>query len=129
MSTLVKEIRPWSSSDYGNYCQWFILRALKPPPAEALPATGFIVDNVAAGFLIKTDCKVAIIEHVATNPKSDGQDREKALNEIFNELQFVAKKSGFKYLFGNTLFKEIADRGERYGFQNIGKYDNFMKGI
>lgn len=122
-----KLVRPWSNSDYGKYCQWFITRAMVAPPAQCLPAVGFIVDDVAAGFLIQTDCKVAIIEHVTTNPKADGEDREKALNEIFNELQFVARKKGFKFLFGNTRFEEIAKRGERYGFKEIGKYDHFMK--
>jgi len=120
-------MRPWLKSDYGQYSQWFIARALTPPPQDCLPPIGVIIDNVAAGFLVKTDAKVAMIEHVVTNPRAESELREQALNEINDELSFLAKKAGFKYLYGDTNFKEISDRAHRYGFKSIGKFDHFIK--
>lgn len=122
-------MREFSKNDYRQYHQWFIDRALHPPKQEHLPPTGFIIDGVAAGFLIKTDAHMAILDYYATNPKADSKSRHEALEEITSELIVLASKMKFKAIKVGTCFEDIKERAIKHGFRNLGEYTVLIRGV
>lgn len=120
-------MRRYRPVDYTSICQWCDSREIDPPPAWSVPKHGFIVEDIAVGFLILTDNRFAIIDYYISNPKSDKDLRSHALNAITNELIRVAKLRKVKILICNSMNKSIKQRAIDTGFDCIGDMTNFRK--
>lgn len=83
-----------------------------------LPPLGFIVPNVAAGFLCRTDSKVAFLDCYISNPESFEETRDEALDSITEHLLRAAFHSGFKKVIALTNVPAIVNRAQRFGFSN-----------
>jgi len=77
---------------------------------------GYIVDDVAAGWLYITNSPVAFVEHLITNPKSGIKLRNKALDLVVLHIANVAKDMDFKHLIGITNLDVIRKRAEKLKF-------------
>lgn len=107
-------------SHFEQVLHWMQLRGETLVP-EALPATGFIVPGVAAGFLYRTDSSIAWIDGLVASKDVPKETRSKALDEIVQALRAEARNSGFKVMMGLTQFQPVVDRALRLGFQRSPK--------
>lgn len=113
--------------DYVQLTRWFRLREVPVPPLEFLSNHGYIVDDVAAGFLYLTNSAVGIIDGYVTNPESDKSARDNALDWITIHLTAYAKNSGCKLLKCDSKIKEVIIRAKDHGFKEIGQFTCLAK--
>lgn len=123
------EIRPFTVCDYDSLMQWYRARAMSPIAFEDLPPTGFIVPDVAAGFLGKTDFQVGFVEAFVTNPRATPEQRNQALDLIAFTVQQEADRSGLRKLYALTMQGCIAERAEAHEFRSVGHFELLAKEI
>lgn len=109
------EIRAYTPADVETIRSWLVLRGLKPKHELKFPPIGLIVDDVAAGFLVKTDARYAMLEYFVCNPYASREDKNNAFHEIIRNLTLEAKRSGYDDLLGitsnHTLIKITLENG------------------
>lgn len=115
--------------DYSQLTGWFKHREMNVPPLEMLSNVGYIMDNVAAGFIYTTNSNMAIIDCYITNPMSDEKIRDMALDWITIHLSSYAKNCGFKVIKCDTKLKKVIDRAKNHGFKEIGQFTSLVKDI
>lgn len=110
------EVRKYERYEYYTLVEWWNQHNWKAPSINMLPKTGFIVENVCAGFLYKTDSEIAWLEFIISNPNSDKEERSKGLDLVINALLEEAKISGFKAVFTSVEHKKLIERYKEHGF-------------
>lgn len=123
---LVRKVQP---VDLAQIKHWSKLRGHDLQCDSIFPPTGFIVDEIAAGFLYLTDAAVAVIDCYVSNPASDKERRDAALDAITNALLDVAKTKKIKLVKCETQIEAIKSRAIKHGFFLVGPHDIFMKRI
>jgi hypothetical protein len=113
--------------DYSQLTRWFKHREMNVPPIELLPNHGYIMDDVAAGFIYLTNSAVAIIDCYIANPESDKNTRDKALNWITIHLIAYAKNSGCRLIKSDTKIKEVITRSKNHGFKEVGQFTSLVR--
>lgn len=76
---------------------------------------GFIVDDVAAGFLMQTDAGVAYLENYISNPDARPKQVATAIDQITAALLGLARAKGFEYVAAFTALSSIEKRAQRLG--------------
>ncbi len=104
------------NTDYHIICSWWRQHNWPAIAKEFLPATGYIVDGVCAGFLYKTDSKIAWIEYIISNKECDKSVRNDGLDILINKLLDVANEDGFKAIFTSVEHPKLMDRYVSHGF-------------
>jgi hypothetical protein len=115
------DIREFNKIDYYLICEWWTAHKWNAPSYLMLPKTGFIIEGLCAGFLYKTDSEIAWLEFVISNPKSDKELRNEALNILIEKLINEAKQSGFKVIFTSVEHTKLIDRYKNHGFVETDK--------
>lgn len=110
-----------AAKDYPSLQEWAKDRATFPPPKALLPKRGWIVNGVACIFLIKTDCKVCILEHFMTNKKASEGDRLLACDLLIERALGESMNMGCEVISGSTALPKVIALGLRYGFVSDGK--------
>ena len=110
------EIRKFQKEDHPMVCSWWKAHSWPLIPIEMLPTTGVIVDDVAAGFLYKTDSKIAWIEFIVTDPVSDKAHRSEALDKLISSLSEEAKSDGYALIFTSVEHPKLLARNQEHGF-------------
>jgi hypothetical protein len=95
-----------------------------------LPDCGFVAYEqdrpVAMAFLFTTNSKIAILGWPVSDPESDKQVRDKALNEVFKTLHFLARQKGFEIAWTTSGIPALQKRYENLGYVvgdgNINQY-------
>lgn len=81
---------------------------------EALPKH-FFVNDYAAAFLVVTDSNFCFIEPIIANPDVSPDDRAIGISQVSNQCEQLAKKLGFKKVYGMTnklsMLKHAAENG------------------
>lgn len=123
-------IRYYQSSDYPVITSWFLGNDLPKFPEELIPSTGFIVENLCAGWLYKTDSKIALVETFIGNPKADKEERQKAVNLMFSSLIEEAKKQGFTLLLASSKHDRVINYGiNNLNFKELSGYKVFARSL
>lgn len=95
-----------------------------------LPVTGFLVENTAVGFLYKTDSSLCWMEWIVTNPKSEKEARDVALDLVIESLLLEAKAWGAKAVFTSLNHPKLMERYKKHGFQvSDTNVTHFIKGV
>lgn len=102
------------TKDYGQLCLWWDKRNLPHVSLKDLPITGYIVENVAAGFMYFTDSKLCFIEHFISNPDVPRETRDKALDTVVENLLLAATG---KTVVSFSYIPAIIERSKRFGFK------------
>lgn len=110
-------VRRIESKDLSTVNKWLGGRKRKDIPANALPDTGFIVDDVAAGFLYLTNSTAAWIEPVVSNPSAKPREVSRAIRDIIENIAELAKTYGVTTLFGMTTKASMVKTIKRLGFE------------
>jgi hypothetical protein len=110
-------VRDYSSKDYPTAVKWWQARAWPPVPEIALPATGVIVEDYCVGFIYKSDSAISWVEWIVSNPDTDKNERDTAMNLLIDNLITKAKSMGAQIVFTSTsaanehLVKRFHDNG------------------
>lgn len=107
-------IRPIIPRDYDMISQWYQDRNMEYP--KTMPKDGFIIEGVAAGFLVNTDSGFAILEPFISNRNSSPEARSEALGVILRELVDYAAKAGYKAVYGFSTSLSMLKRAKHLGF-------------
>lgn len=123
-------MRPFDPTDLPTLNSWYAAHGLQELRAGLIPLVGFIVPNVAAGFLYRTDAaELALIEGYVTNPAATATNRSLALHAITEELLRSARNSGIRTIVGLCRTRSIKRLALKYGFAGIGHYEMVAKEI
>jgi hypothetical protein len=96
---------------------WLDWHDERPVTPELLPATGFVVPDLAMGFLYRTDSGVALIEVLLSNPMASRELRSEALDAVVTAIIDEARAGGFTRLLGYTALPAVVSRARRHGFE------------
>ena len=83
---------------------------------ELLPRSGFVVEDLSALFLYRTDSPVAYLDGIITNPSSDAVDRSAAIDLVVGAAFDAARADGYRVLIAVTPRAAIIERARRLGF-------------
>jgi len=109
-------IRAYKQSDYEILSSWWRGWSWPLVPKECLPQTGYIIDDLCAGFLYKTDSSIAWMEWIISNPKADKFVRGEALDVLIVSLIEKAKEQGFSSIFTSSNKLSFKDRLIKHKF-------------
>jgi hypothetical protein len=115
------EVRRYRPADYTQIARWAYERDKTEYAEHQFPATGFIVDGVAAFFLYKTDSSVCFCENMIANKNSDKKTRDLAIDLIIEAIFKEAKEQGFRVAYATTGLPAAVYRAVQHGAQAIGK--------
>ncbi len=114
---------------YDEMNSWYTKRELPILIKDILPNTGFIVSEVAAGFLYCCDGNLGLIENFITNPDAKSEDRDEAINIIIDSIEQEAKILGIKYIIGSTKEDSLLMRSLNLNYKDLGKYNLIFKNL
>jgi hypothetical protein len=117
--------RYFLDTDFDQISKWYVARGKKLPDKSLYPYIGIIVDDVAAGFLVKTETSLGIIDGYISNPESNPKVRSAALNDITEGLIDCAKLIGIRYLKCESQSEAIKKRAIDNGFKSAGMFELF----
>lgn len=109
--------------------RWLFNRDMTPLKIENLPKSGFIIDEIAVGFLILTNTNAGILDYFISNPLSKKEERSDALISIANRLIILAKTAGLTAIKCDTKYKSVAEKLQSVGFKETGSYQSFFREI
>jgi len=109
-------IRRYTPEDYKELTSWYTKRNMVLVQEYHLAKIGFIVEGVAAGFLIQTDANMGILEPFIANPEASKEDRDTALDMIIEALVHTAQELGYMSVFGFGKSLPMIRRSARHGF-------------
>lgn len=99
---------------------WCVIRKWPQPNPLLLPPTGVVISArgkpIVAGFLFKTDAKIATISGILSDPYSDKQVRGEALDYLILALADLGREAGFILISGGTNIPTLQARYKRLGF-------------
>jgi len=95
---------------------------VRPLDKAAIPAFGLIEDDKAAGFLVRTELNIALLDNFVTNPDAKLRHRHAALKIIAWSLCREAQERGYTVIAATTQSHGIVMIGEALGFKNTGLY-------
>jgi len=119
-------MRTYKISDYETISFWFKKRGMSAPLRSDLPFIGLIEDSIAAGFLIKTDTNMGIIDFYVSNPDCSFMQSGRALDEITQGLLEIAAKEGMTRVLCTTQKNSIARLAIANGFNSQGQFESLV---
>lgn len=108
-------------SDYPLIFNWWKKRGVQPQEPDFLPPTGFVLEHngekLCAGFLFKTDAKIAVIGHMVSNPEVTNKEiRSQAIDLLIQRLIHEARYYGFRAVSCSSNVDRLNLRYESFGF-------------
>jgi hypothetical protein len=83
---------------------------------EMYPVTGFVADEIAIGFLYRTDAAhVAWLDGIVTDPESTPRQRAAALPKLIGALYAAADEQGIRLVFATTSAPSLIQLGQANG--------------
>lgn len=119
--------RRFIKQDLEQLNRWHALYEMPLLRYEDLPAIGYIVPGVCAGFLYQTDSSLCMLDAFIANPEARGNARREALNSVTELLLTTAKDLCFTTVLAFTQHESIKSRCERYEFTDRGAYNLFSR--
>ncbi len=102
---------------YEMVAHWWVGHKWPVLPLAALPASGFVVPGVCAGFLYFTDSEIAILEWVVSNPKASTMEVGRGIKAIVEAAISTALNEGYSMIFSYVKSKGLQKLYERQGFK------------
>lgn len=109
-------IREYKPEDYTMLCLWWDAQHFVRPPQAMLPATGYVCEEIAAGFLYLTNSPCVWMEWVVADPTAEKTRRNNAINELILHICAQAKFTEAIMVFTSTPNFPFAHRIKKLGF-------------
>lgn len=122
-------MRTYRPDDYEELKAWCQDRQMRVPQPDDLPLFGLIEPGVAAGFLVMTDTRTAILDFFISNPQAHAIRRGRAVDIIILGLMERARYLGVKRLLCDTQIDTIKRKALNLAFEPLGQYSVFCKEI
>lgn len=119
--------RRYIEEDLREVNRWYAMQELPVLEHEDMPAIGYIVPGVCAGFLYQTDSSMCMIDGYIANPEARGEKRKNALDAVTYLLITTAQDLNYKAIMAYTKTAAVSARCERYEFQPKGEYKLFVR--
>lgn len=107
--------------DYKHLSEWWTKWEWPVIPMDHLPPIGIVIssdgEDLAMGFLYRTDSRFAWLEWATGNPDSNKFLRREALDILFKELIAKAKREDFSTIFTTMRHPGLITRAQDHGFQ------------
>jgi hypothetical protein len=118
-------LRPYvhNEADRAQLDAWYAAHGYSPLRPGELPATGFVVEGAAAGFLYRTDSDTVILEGFITNPDAPPEVRYQALEQVHAALVAAAQQSGARRILALTADDSLKQRALTHGFTSLGLFE------
>lgn len=100
---------------------------LAEPNKDLMSDVGLLINDAAMGFLFKTNSKVCFIDNLVTNKAKTSEERHNALNILLKNLDWMAKKSGFKAIQVLCDTPNMDKRLFELGYKSHGAWTLFFK--
>lgn len=104
-------VRRFKQSDISSVNKWLRRHGHPTAQPDTIPAVGFIVPGVAAGFVRDCETGVGMIDSYASNSLVSSTTRHAALDLITQEIL----KLPFKYFITMTADDGLVSRFKRHG--------------
>jgi hypothetical protein len=103
------------SKDYETLNKWLIGHNKPVLSRDLYSDSGFMINELVAGFLYKTNSSICLVENIISDPSSEKNERRRAINTVFETIVKEAKNLNFKMIFTavelNSLHKNLIDIG------------------
>lgn len=98
--------------------EWSRIRRLGPNAGDVslIPPTGFVADDIVAGFLYVTNSKLGFIDSFVSDPTSAKEARRVAIIEIMGAIVADAREMGLHALTGAISVASLAATVKSCGF-------------
>jgi hypothetical protein len=110
-----------NEQNYSMLVEWWKQHNWSPVPLSMLPRTGFIVNDIVAGFIYSTDSNLCLIEWIISDPKSEKIKRKESLSVLLDTLCMAAKELGFNACFTYTKNKGLIETLQKNNFNETDK--------
>ncbi len=110
------KVRRYHLDDFKEVAEWGKGWGFTYEP-DLFPKVGFIVPGVAAYFLYATDSAVCYLEHMVSNPKTFGRERDLALKMVVEAILEEAAKRGYRVAYACTDIGKVVERAILSGAQ------------
>lgn len=114
---------------YIQMCSWYYAHNIQPMSIEFYPAKGFIIENIAAGFLYQTDSNVVFAENFITNPLESPEKRFNALELISKYILEYVESIKPKKIIVSSKERSMIERAKRLEFKEIDNYTILHKNV
>lgn len=112
-----------AQTDYAMINAWYEDIKQSPMPLDLYPPTGLIVEinnrPICAGFIWKTDSKIAVFSMPISTMHAEKSHRNVALNELIESVKLQSKLMGFSTIFAPVNNKAFLNRLEKAGFKIV----------
>lgn len=115
-------LRAFSLADLPEVNGWLKEHGMLPLEPKDVPAAGYIVPGVAAGFLLQAEARVCFLEGFVSNPSVPSVPRNEALDEIVRSLVTLAGRLEFEKVLFITKEPGLLRRGKLHGFVHANDY-------
>jgi hypothetical protein len=122
-------MRLFEEKDIETINGWYRARQQPELNKYLFPDTGFFIENVAVGFLYRTDSCLCFLDGYVCSPSSTKEQRAAAFEKITHMLIRVAKDQGYTRILAYTKSPGIKKIAERFQFSLKGDYTLFIKEI
>jgi len=105
------------NKDYHIVEDWWKQRHWTPVAKEALSTIGYIVDDIAAMWLyLSVGSKLAWIGFPIANPNTTKEQRNDAIDLLFNTIHEYAKINGYDFIITTSNIPAVINRIEKIGY-------------
>lgn len=116
--------------DYNTISKWCESYNMIPYAKDALSDAGFIIDDICAVWLYKTNSKVCYMENCIANKEIDKSLRNEGIDILFNKVIDEAKNNGYKFMVSSSNLSNIIDRlTSKFDFKEFGRFTVLMRGL
>lgn len=110
--------------------EWCRAYNIIPYHADTLSSSGYIISDICAGWLYKTNSKVCYMENFIANKNKTKAERNEALDMLFTELINEAKKDGYKFMLTTSKMQNMIKKGtEKFGFVKLDDLSMFVRSL
>lgn len=121
-------IEPFSiDKHYDMMSMWLHGHGIPIPCSVDIPKLGFVIDDIAMGFLILNNSNQCAIDQVVSNPKTENSERDAALLTLFAHMEKEAVKYGYKVITALAKMPTMKDRFSRLKYEPEGDYTLYYK--
>lgn len=116
-------IRRYRYEDYETIARWLSDWGVPCPNRSMLPKIGFMFEGVAVGFLEQPDTDSCYFENVYSNKEATKEERDLAINAIYDAAIKEAEALGFNRMLSTTdhpsMIKRAYQRGSKVEINKV----------